>query len=176
MNGLVGWQGMKLVAYASLLLLAFAGCLEASPSDPTEPQAEDKGPRRSVGSDGENSTSVPMEVIEFYQGPIRLVAGQPQSFDVDVPANLTAVEATLTGSVPAYQEQDLRLELSGCGAFTGGGISASVGGTTKQTYAVCGAATSGGQTFTATNGPAGYIEGTLKLVGKRPVGNATAAA
>lgn len=163
---------MRAVAAILLLVAAsLAGCSgEGAPEGP-----QDTAPgRRSVGGgDGANGTKT--EPVPFFEGPISLRGMQEATYDVQVPANLSSVEAHISNPGPIHEEFDLAMQLTGCGGFDRTGSSSGVfGGPVSRTYEVCGAATPGPQTFTVSGGAGQYLEGTLRLIGQRPVGNTTA--
>lgn len=163
---------MRVVASAALLVLvALAGCSgDAAPPD--EPGEQDDGRRSVGGAQGGNKTKT--EDVPFFEGPISLKGPGEQAYDVQVPVNLTGVEAHITSPGPVHQEFDLAMQLTGCGGFDRAmSSSGSFGGSVSRTYEVCGPATPGAQTFTVSGGAGQYLEGTLRLVGQRPLANAT---
>lgn len=160
-----------------LVLLAFAGCLDDGPK--AQGQGDGDGPRTSDGgrtSAGGNHTDPPHDTISLLDGDVSLVGPGSQSFDVQVPDNVTIVDFDIVSQGPATELVSLRVELEGCGVHDmgQGSSSGSFGGSMSYGDRLCNDATGGQRTATISN--SGVLQGKLKLTGQVPkaVENATA--
>lgn len=153
-----------------VLGVVLAGCSGAEGPTP-EGNDDGDGERRSVGATG--GTDAPHDTVRFFEGTLDLVGPASQSFDVVVPANVTVVESHLAWSTAA-QFVDLRVELTGCGAYAMGLGSSTVGNAGTRSARLCEDASDGAATLTVGN--TGFLQGTISLSGHVPRANATAPA
>lgn len=167
----------------ALLLLAIflvAGCTESPASDTDdETTSEDPGRVARRGSSGgdegdEEAPEWPHEDVVLLSEPIQMVANQPATFEVEIPADTTNI--TFRIESPMFMAiNDLQVALDGCGAYASGGFGGFVAIIGGSYYGgLCAEPDVGKQSVTVEN--LGFIEGTFEIWGQQPLENETAAA
>lgn len=169
----------KALLVAGLLLFALSGCSGAASDDLPDSPGDDGG-RTSRGrtSSGGNGNETPHDDVVFLDAPLDLVAQDTQTFDVQVPLDVTIVDFHISSPGPATEIGALRVELDGCGVYDmgAGSSSGSFGGAMSFGARLCNDASEGAHTLTVTN--TGLIQGKIRLTGQVPkaADNSTAAA
>lgn len=169
---------MRSLPFLALLLASaiLAGCSSPDATESDAAAAPDDGDGGRTARPGRGSeyagNETDLRAVVILQAPLQMAGAGPESFDVEVPADVAAVGYRFANS-PTFQAAGLRVELSGCGAYDNGmGFMGSTGG--DYWGELCGTAEPGRQSVTVS-GDLVVFDGVFSVTAYVPAnGTATA--